>query len=570
MTLINPFRPLLRSFVTVSPWFRLTLTGGLFAAIFHWGFASRYPLAELRGLPHSTMSSLSQLSAGSFALYALGFAIMFAAYGLMIRVVRLISPRSRWALLGLVSGALVFNAILLPMYPYDADDVFDYIIRGRMVSVYGLNPLKDTPRQIPADPFYEYVGWKSIAGAYGAGWEWIAAATTRLAGDDFFANIIAFKLVAVGCHLATGVLIWLTLRRIAPRRAILGAYLWLWNPYIIFMAGMGAHNDAAMVALLLLALFCFSRRWLIAATVAALAGALVKFIPLALIPIIGLIALRELRDWSLVRYLVGAVLASSVLFIGLNAPFWTGDPSSLLSLDRRSQLFSGSVGAVLRQSLAPILDNQPATSPPSSTPVANAVVSRSAFGLLALFATWQLWRVWRDRDPLRPYRALAAIVMFYMLVSSFWFMPWYSVWLVPLIALLDDSPLRRLGLLFSYLVTWEMIIYQYITLRPTGFAPLPWRDLLPVAAYMGVAYLWIAAYWGRIWWRTQQFRSQPNPQQLAVTASIQAVREARGLTHSQLADEVDWPIDDLIAYERGYLAPSAAQLQQLQQLRESQ
>jgi DNA-binding XRE family transcriptional regulator len=362
----------------------------------------------------------------------------------------------------------------------------------------------------------------------------------------------------------------LTLQRIAPRRAILGAYLWLWNPYIIFMAGMGAHNDAAMVALLLLALFCFSRRWLIAATVAALAGALVKFIPLALIPIIGLIALRELRGWLLVRYLVGATLASGILFIALNAPFWTGDPASLLSLDRRSQLFSGSFGAVLRQSLAPILDNQPATSPPGATPVANAVVSRSAFGLLALFTAWQLWRVWSDRDPLRPYRALALIVMFYMLVSSFWFMPWYSVWLVPLIALLDDSPVRRLGLLFSYLVTWEMILYQYVTLRPTGFAPLPWRDLLPVAVYMGVAYLWIAVFWVRTWWHAQQFRSQPGPQRLAVAASIQAMREASGLTQSQLADEVGWRIDDLIAYERGHLAPSTLQLQQLQQLRKSQ
>lgn len=488
----------------------LTLSALVFTLVFALGFTARYPLALYRDKPLATMATLSNLSAESFAIYAAGLALLFVLYALGIRQVGRLRVTSGAALAFIMGAGVLFNAVLLPIYTFDAADVFDYIIRGRITAYYDLNPMAVIPaRTVRTDPFYEYVGWKHAPGAYGAAWEWIAAATVRLAGDDFIANVIAFKLVAILGYLATGWFVVLILRRLAPERALLGLYLWLWNPFVVLMTGAGAHNDTVMAAFMMLGVYWLVRRWYIAATMAALLGAMVKFVPLALVAIIGVVALREL-SWRLrVRYLLLGGVLSLLLFAGVTARFWTGRLADVLSLDRRSALYTGSVATVVRQALIPALDGQPSNAIGPQTPNTNALISRASFGLLALFVLWQLYAVFRDRDPFRPVRALALILMFYMLVSSFWFMSWYVLWAVPVVALLDDTPLRRFTLLFSYLVSWEMVLYQYITLRPTGFAPLPWRDLLPVASYMGVAWGLVAWYWLRQWWGRRHGALQP-------------------------------------------------------------
>ncbi|MDL1924053.1 hypothetical protein FBQ95_15715 [Chloroflexi bacterium CFX3] len=62
--------------------------------------------------------------------------------------------------------------------------------------------------------------------------------------------------------------------------------------------------------------------------------------------------------------------------------------------------------------------------------------------------------------------------------------------------------MRQAALLFSYLVTWQGLLYNYITLRPGNLAPIPWRDLLPTATYMLPIWLLIGVWawrWARAW-----------------------------------------------------------------------
>src|SRR5258708_10926313 len=54
--------------------------------------------------------------------------------------------------------------------------------------------------------------------------------------------------------------------------------------------------------------------------------------------------------------------------------------------------------------------------------------------------------------------------------------------------------MRRLTLLLSYLVSWQTFLYNYVTLRPGNWAPLPWRDLIPVAVGVGGGGGFIAVY----------------------------------------------------------------------------
>ncbi|MBX3064399.1 MAG: hypothetical protein KF726_15580 [Anaerolineae bacterium] len=486
----------------------LLLIAFVFVGTFVFCFTLPYSYAQHGSQPQRTMVLISKTSAESFIVYVVSFALMFLLYALGVRIANRLAGNWQNVLLLLLGGA-IFVAVLLPMYPYDSADVYDYIIRGRMTAFYGANPLAATPQQVAKDdPFFPFAAWTAATGAYGPAWEWIAAGAARVAGDDAFANVLIFKLIAVAGYLATGLLVALTLRRIAPDRVSLGAYLWLWNPFVILMVGEGAHNDALMSAFLLLGVFFLLRRWYIAGTLAALIGALIKFVPLALVALIAVVALRELRPRLKLRYVIVGGLSSLILIGVISAPFWTGDVDAILNLNRRSRLFTGSTATVVRKLLVPLLDNKPMGAGGSETPITNLLISRTAFGLLALFVAWQLLQTYRDRsgDPMRPVRSLALILMFYLLVSSFWFMSWYVLWVVPLAALFVDSPLRRLILIFSYLVTCEMVMYQYVGLRPGNWMPDPWRDLIPVLSYMGVIYVWLVVEW---WWqRSRLLKSQ--------------------------------------------------------------
>ncbi|PJF33807.1 MAG: hypothetical protein CUN49_17680, partial [Candidatus Thermofonsia Clade 1 bacterium] len=117
--------------------------------------------------------------------------------------------------IGLIIGlSALSHAILLPVYPLDATDVYDYIIRARMTAFYGMNPLRDVPRQLPDDPFYRFVGWKDVPSAYGGAWELLAALVVQLAGDDQLVNVLAFKGLAVLGSLIGALGIYAALRRV--------------------------------------------------------------------------------------------------------------------------------------------------------------------------------------------------------------------------------------------------------------------------------------------------------------------------------------------------------------------
>ena len=128
-------------------------------------------------------------------------------------------------------------------------------------------------------------------------------------------------------------------------------------------------------------------------------------------------------------------------------------------------------------------------------------------GIFGLFTLIQLILYWRtprdDRDPndelWRAIRVSARILAVYLVVATTWFQAWYVAWLIALVAFLSDSPLRRWALAFSYLVTLEGIIYNFVSFRYDGPLPSPWVDAVPVAVYMGGAllfglYLLVQAY----------------------------------------------------------------------------
>jgi len=535
----------------------LMISGVLTAAIYTLAFTRRYSLAEFGDKPLQLTATLSRLAPEAALIYIGSFVALFGLYWIGLRRGLRLPTRSQWALV--IGFGLLFNALLLPMYPADAADVYDYILRGRMATVYGLNPMRDTPLRVPQDPFFQFASFRDQPSAYGPLWEMLATAGSRIAGNDFTRNVILFKLIAVIGYAIIAGLIALTLRILAPRRALTGVYLFLWNPLVVYLTGSGGHNDTVMMIFVMLSVYLLARRWYAASVVAAVAGALIKFIPILIVPVVAILAWRQLSRTQVIRQAIIAAVASVAIVLLSYGPYWVGGQDIASNVSRRTQMYTGSFPTLVRQWIAPLTDGIVGES--AQTPKASSYVQYAALALLGMFYLWQLEAVWNDSTPFRAIRVVTLTLAFHLLVTVTWFQPWYVLWLVALGALLDNTPLRRMIILFSFFALWQPILYYFVTLRPGDWAPLPWRDLVPVAVVVGTSWLYVGWFWLSTWLRN----AMRSPLAISIGAQITHAREAAQLSVADLADELDLKTDDLLGYERGDRSMSLATAQALGQ-----
>src|SRR5690606_35287328 len=97
------------------------------------------PLADVRTFTPTLLEGLG---------YALLVALLYLFYLLAYRAGR----RTGLRLVHILGISLLLALPLLLVYPINANDIFRYFIRGRVMTVYGENPLAVAPRTFPEDP----------------------------------------------------------------------------------------------------------------------------------------------------------------------------------------------------------------------------------------------------------------------------------------------------------------------------------------------------------------------------------------------------------------------------------
>jgi len=412
-----------------------------------------------------------------------GFVAQGVLYGLGWRIACRARGRGAWAIV--LGGALVFGVILLFLYPFDAADVFDNIMHGRILGIYGANPFQQPAFDFKTDPFYRYTAWRYTTSAYGPGWEVLAGGVARLAGDGVVANVLAFKLLG-GVFLAASVAVLAaTLRRTAPERALAGVVLLAWNPVVLYETLGHGHNDVAMVLWILVAGWTLLHRRYTSSVLALVMGGLVKFIPVLLLPAAILVALRNLPHIrARLRFLLVTAAAAAALVALAYTPFWYGKRT--LDIERRRDLFTTSLPAVAHALLEPQLGEEQAAS----------FISQLAAGLTALFALWQGLRAGRERTWLGFAQAAFFILTFYLLLTCLWFQSWYAVWLVAPAALLPPGRTARLGILVGLATLSKPLIFGPLWLWQRPLPPQAWRELRLGPAVLALPWLYaLLALW---------------------------------------------------------------------------
>jgi alpha-1,6-mannosyltransferase len=191
-------------------------------------------------------------------------------------------------------------------------DAWTYWDFGRIATVHDANPYRSTPSDFPDDPAYPYVGtaWRHTTTVYGPAFTLGSEPLARAAGTSHDAAAWIYKSIA-----ALAVLGAAALASRLSRRPTLALVFVAWNPVLAVHFGGGGHNDAWMALLVLAALAAAAsgRRQLAGASWAV--AALVKWVPLVLLPLRALEARATRRRVGHVGFAVAAIAVTAAAFV---------------------------------------------------------------------------------------------------------------------------------------------------------------------------------------------------------------------------------------------------------------
>lgn len=376
----------------------------------------------------------------------------------------------RHMLLLVLGGALALGLVLALLPALPSDDIFSYILYGRISAVHGANPLVAVPSDFPHDPFLTLVYWRNVRSVYGSVWLLLSSGVTLLAralGGSLAVSVALFKLLGLAAHLVNIVLIWAILGRLAPRRQLTGALLYGWNPLCLLEFAASAHNDAVMLTFLLLAIYFLVRRWRVAAMIALGLSIAVKYMPVALLPLYLVFVWRELAARHVpTRARLGALawrtgLVASVVTL-TTLPYWDGVRTfSALLYSPPAQSLDNSISEGISWPLRWLAQGLGMVPHQASIAVDAAL---KGVALLAFAGLW-LWQFRRARSLEGMLVAWGWVLLWYSMVASGWFWPWYVTWAVVVVALLPWQSLTTATLL---LAGSALTLYGFLALQSAG------------------------------------------------------------------------------------------------------
>jgi hypothetical protein len=351
--------------------------------------------------------------AAHLAVYGLAFVAYLAALG----AARPLSPRGLGIALALAAG---WRLALVLAPPLLSNDINRYVWEGR-VQVHGGNPYAwsdrpDAPRWAALrDDVWRGLNHPDYTAVYPPFWQVACRAVVSV--HD---GLTAMKLFLAGCEL---LVLWplatLLRRRGLPRERLL---VLAWSPLALVEVAGSGHNEAFGLLLLVLSLLALeARRPLLSAVLAAL-GLLAKFLP-------GLVALAWARRYRPIHALAAAL--TTLLFV---YPYWRGaEKTFFLSLSKYSEFWRF---------------NETLFAPLAAATGSQAAAVRAGAAVVVLLAAVLAWR------GAEPVAAATAVVASSLLLGPN-VLPWYALWLVPLLVLRDEPA----ALLFTGTAALAYLVY---------------------------------------------------------------------------------------------------------------
>ena len=406
---------------------------------------------------------------------------------------------------------LLFGFTLVWLYPITANDIFRYVLRGRVWAVYGASPMLTPPNAFPNDPYIAFAGefgdWVS---GYGPLWEIVTQAPLRLGAVDMVPGTVGLKFVVLLSYLMCAILIgWVA--RPEKSSSLTALTFFAWNPLILIQGPGNGHNDLVFMALLVLGLVVWQRNLWGAAALLFTLAILAKASALLVAPLFGIVLLRRQPSWGQ-RLLKGAgaiglsLVTVYVVYAMLGPVSETLRGVSDMLTTRRGFAVASGVRMVLREIIPRGAESAVAPEALVGVPTFRELVPCSGTNLLVrlvsqvapcnvaetmprttarhifiLFYVGLLVQLWRNKLNLVT---AAFLAYFSQLMLGRTFRIWYPMWLIPLAALHLTSATFWRTFLFG--LTAELSIINYFVVWRWWLRDLPWDRL----GLLATSYYW--------------------------------------------------------------------------------
>mgnify|MGYP006080482621 CR=1 FL=1 len=252
------------------------------------------------------------------------FLLFVTLWGISATLIAYYCDRLPYYAKGLLIGALLVRVAFLFTDPLLSDDLFRYLWEGN-IQMNGFNPFVHSPDSDQLihlrDHVWSQVGHKEVSTIYPPG----SLAMFRMFAATTYSPFIV-KLTAASADLLTVMIIYLGTRK----RGLAATAIWALHPLPILESAQNGHIEATAVMLTAACLYLIQRGDLAKAWAIAVAGAMVKILPIALL--IPISRRQKLSRSALAIFL-------TIIAVAISLVPWM-DPSLLRGFNRYYEAWS--------------------------------------------------------------------------------------------------------------------------------------------------------------------------------------------------------------------------------------
>lgn len=217
--------------------------------------------------------------------YLVTLSAFFVLYGIVLVCMKrkTMGEQDLWKIVIAVTAMLVLS------YPAFSYDMFNYMFTAKTVLIYQKNPYAVLPLQFAGiDPWINFMRWVHLPSAYTPLWIALTLPAYLFGFQLFLLILWNMKLLVAGFYLFSVWCVGAILKQSDKNNVVLGMGILALNPLIIIESLVSAHNDIAMMAFALLAIYLFIKKkywssWFVLASSIALKLMTIFLVPLALV-----------------------------------------------------------------------------------------------------------------------------------------------------------------------------------------------------------------------------------------------------------------------------------------------
>ncbi len=287
-----------------------SVLGGLLALLFGTAsiLSSRYTPPPM---PYfTTHVGIYRMDSVMIAALFMSMTLVYTVVFVWLRTVRLTTRQFRQAIV----WAIIFSTALMMSTPLMSVDLYGYIFRAEIVNVHHVNPYHSAPAELG---YGDIVPYADGVMPYGPLYTSYSLALQKAFGKNFATNVAGFRVVNLLLLAACAWIFFRIAKLLIPRWARASLVLFIWNPFILVELINNGHNDVLVLLSVLGSLWLLITKRPVWAGLALVAGALVKFVTIALLPIVVLWILWRRTSISRTLWQIGGLLVAAVILIVL-------------------------------------------------------------------------------------------------------------------------------------------------------------------------------------------------------------------------------------------------------------